>query len=190
MSTIAHAAWRASFLLSQRVSARPPAGLVVIDGMTGSGKTTLATAVVEALRRRHRAVVTVDLDRLVPGWNHLAQGVERAAGLLRDLPVAAAATWDWQQMVPSTDLEVDVRSGQVLVLEGCGALAAAAQDLSVPTVRVLVEAPPAVRHARLAARDPYEWDVAAWERQERRLRTRWQGQARWEPDLVVPTTGG
>lgn len=186
---LATAAAQVAACLTRRERRAGRAGVVVIDGLTGSGKTTLAAAVCSEIARLSRTARVIGMDDLVPGWQGLATGVERAAKLLRGLPRTQVATWDWARMRPGPHLHVDVSGGRVLVLEGCGALAAAAQELAVPVVRVLVGAPAAVRHARVAGRDAYTWDVAAWEEQERSLARAWRTHPRWEPDVVVRTTG-
>ena len=82
-------------------------------------------------------------------------------------------------------VRVEPLNGGILVLEGCGALAAAAQKLEpLEVLRVLLEAPAALRRARIADRDPYRWDVAAWETQERRLAAAWRRSGPG-PDVVV-----
>ena len=77
------------------------------------------------------------------------------------------------------------------MLEGCGALAAAARPLPhLEVLRVLVTAPTALRLARIAARDDYDWDVEAWQAQERAASRTWRTAANgrrpgWAPDVVV-----
>ena len=167
------------------------AGLViVVDGATGSGKTTLAARLAGALGGVGRPSVRVlALEALVPGWSALARGAGRAAAVLRDLRhgrAGVAPSWDWEAMRAGDPVRVDPLDGGILVLEGCGALAAAAQELEpLAALRVLVEAPAALRRARIAERDPYRWDVAAWEAQERRLAAAWRRRTGYGPDVVV-----
>ena len=167
------------------------AGLViVVDGATGSGKTTLAARLAGALGGVGRPAVRVlALEALVPGWSALARGAGRAAAVLRDLRhgrAGVAPSWDWEAMRAGDPVRVDPLDGGILVLEGCGALAAAAQELEpLAALRVLVEAPAALRRARIAERDPYRWDVAAWEAQERRLAAAWRRRTGYGPDVVV-----
>lgn len=167
------------------------AGLVIaVDGATGSGKTTLAARLAGALGGPARPAVRVlALEALVPGWSALARGAVRAAAVLRDLRhgrAGVAPSWDWEAMRAGDPVRVDPLDGGILVLEGCGALAAAAQELEpLAALRVLVEAPAALRRARIAERDPYRWDVAAWEAQERRLAAAWRRRTGYGPDVVV-----
>ena len=168
------------------------AGLVIaVDGASGSGKTTLAARLAGALGAgpARPAVRVLALEALVPGWSALARGAVRAAAVLRDLRhgrAGVAPSWDWEAMRAGDPVRVDPLDGGILVLEGCGALAAAAQELEpLAALRVLVEAPAAVRRARIAERDPYRWDVAAWEAQERRLAAAWRRRTGYGPDVVV-----
>ena len=171
------------------------AGLVIaVDGASGSGKTTLAARLAARLTDSpgagpaRPAVRVLALETLVPGWSALARGAGRAAAVLRDLRhgrAGVAPSWDWEAMRAGDPVRVDPLDGGILVLEGCGALAAAAQELEpLAALRVLVEAPAALRRARIAERDPYRWDVAAWEAQERRLAAAWRRSGPG-PDVVV-----
>ena len=167
------------------------AGLVIaVDGASGSGKTTLAARLAARLTDSpgagpaRPAVRVLALETLVPGWSALARG----AAVLRDLRhgrAGVAPSWDWEAMRAGDPVRVEPLNGGILVLEGCGALAAAAQELEpLEVLRVLLEAPAALRRARIADRDPYRWDVAAWETQERRLAAAWRRSGPG-PDVVV-----
>ncbi|WP_172192551.1 hypothetical protein [Actinomyces faecalis] len=163
--------------------------VLAIDGMTGSGKSTLAASLVRVLLGQGRRVTVLAVEDLVPGWDGLAEGVARAAQALRDLARAGTAcpvTWDWERMEPAAGRPLTLPGGGVLVVEGCGALAAAAQDLpGTEVVRVLVKAPAPLRHRRVADRDPYAWDVTAWEAQELQVARTWRAEPGWGPDVVV-----
>jgi uridine kinase len=142
--------------------------VVAIDGPSGSGKSTLADALVRAWPGH--APELVRLDDVYPGWN----GLESATAALASELVARRARnavgvwrkWDWAaDRVGSIERSRPSRS--VLIIEGCGAFAAAAK---VDAVSVWVEAAPRVRKRRALDRDaggfdPY-WDL--WERQWRR----------------------
>ncbi len=164
--------------------------VLAVDGMTGSGKSTLAAALATEMARRGWQTSVLAVEDLVPGWDRLAQGVALAAEALRALASSGRAqvrSWDWEAMEVGPVREVVLAPAGALVLEGCGALAAAAQDLpGLTVVRVLLQAPDQVRHRRVAARDPYRWDVAAWEAQERQVARVWQAdQPRWGPAVVI-----
>lgn len=124
--------------------------LICIDGPAGSGKTTLAAAIVEAAPE----TVVLHMDDLYDGWGGLAAGTGRR--LLEDVvaPLAAGEPghyrrYDWHlerfaelHLVPPSDL---------VVLEGVGSgdrmLAAYRSTL------VWVETPEELRHRRGLDRD-------------------------------------
>lgn len=176
-------------VIARRVGPTDAGALVVVDGATGAGKTRLAGRVHEQLGRQGLRAQVLSTDLLVPGWEALSEGVSRTAVLLRALAAGREGrvlTWDWERMAPGGELSLGPLDGGVLVVEGSGALAAAAQDLApLGVVRVLVEAPEALRHARIAARDSYAWDIEAWQVQEERQRARWQPEPAWWPDVLV-----
>lgn len=146
--------------------------LICIDGPAGSGKTTLAAAIVEAAPE----TVVLHMDDLYDGWGGLAAGTGHR--LLEDVvaPLAAGEPghyrrYDWHlerfaelHLVPSSDL---------LVLEGVGS-----GDRTLAAYRstlVWVEAPERLRHRRGLERDrdlvtaqSLDWDedryLAKWRR--------------------------
>ena len=167
-SVVTRPAASAVRLVLERCRAAGGAALVVaIDGPSGSGKSTLADALVRAWPGR--APDLVRLDDAYPGWN----GLEPAGAALAHELVAPHARggvglwrrWDWaDDRVGATER---IRPGRTLIVEGCGAFAAAAP---VDGVNVWVEASGRVRKRRALERDagafdPY-WDL--WERQWRR----------------------
>ena len=156
--------------------------VVAIDGLSGAGKTTLASLVAARL-----GAPVVHMDDLDPGWDGLAAGVAYLVdAVLRPLAVGEPAryrAWDW----------ADERRGAVrslvppptLVLEGCGASVGEASTFA--SVRVWVEAPIEIRRARGLARDgeafrPY-WQC--WAAQEEAVFAADGTRAR--ADLVVET---
>lgn len=164
--------------------------VLVVDGLTGSGKSWLTRGV---LRRAPRARLLA-VEEHVPGWSGLAEGARRCGGALAALDRghgATLATWDWETGAPGRPLALPPLEGGCLVMEGCGALAAAARPLPhLAVLRVLVTAPASLRLARIAARDVYDWDVDAWQEQEREVNRAWRppagrGRPGWGPDVVV-----
>jgi uridine kinase len=157
--------------------------LVVVDGPSGAGKTTLARRVADEL-----SAPTVHMDDLYPGWDGLHDGVLRAhewvaEPLSRGLP-ARYRRWDWA--LDRYAEWVQVPASDVVVLEGCGSAVRPVGD-AASTV-VWVEADEPVRHARGMARDAaYEpfWD--RWAAQEKDLYAADGTRAR--ADLVFDTTG-
>ena len=126
--------------------------LLCIDGPAGSGKTTLAAAVLDAVPDPVTRRV-VHLDDVYPGWTGLVAGIERVARLLvaplaRNEP-GGYRRYDW---VTETEAEWhDVPPVDLLVLEGVGA---GALDFARHiTTLVWVDAPRDVRLGRGVARD-------------------------------------
>lgn len=139
--------------------------LVIIDGRSGAGKTTLA----RDLARARPAFTVLSLDQIYPGWDGLRRGADAATtGVLAALAAGRAGrwqSWDWETDEPAAWHEIE--SGTPLIVEGAGILTPAAAALA--PVRVWVEAEDAVRRERALRRDgaTYEphWD--RWARQER-----------------------
>lgn len=142
--------------------------LVVIDGPSGSGKSTFADALLHAWPGP--APDLVRLDDVYPGWH----GLDAAGrGLARTLfaqrrrgRVGGWRRWDWVAMRPAE--EARIRPGRAMVLEGCGAFAAAEHDASA--LRVWVEASDPLRRRRALVRDDGGFDDfwEIWDRQWRR----------------------
>jgi uridine kinase len=169
--------------------------LMCIDGPAGSGKTTLAAAVVAAVAP-DRSVRLVHLDDVYPGWAGLGEGVDRVARLLVG-PLARGEhggyrRYDW---VAGQEAEWhDVAPADLLVLEGVGAGSAA--PAAHITTLVWVEAPREVRLARGLERDLRLHGV-----QEDALREQWahwmadedalhaRDRTRDRADVVVSSTG-
>lgn len=138
--------------------------LLCLDGPAGSGKTTLASAVLA-----RRTGVVVHVDDLVPGWQGSLADV--AATLADDVlaPLAAGKPagyrrWDWH--ADAWAEHVPVARTPLLVVEGVAS--GSAQVAAFAAAVVWVEARPEVRRVRGIARDgdafaPH-WD--AWARTE------------------------
>jgi uridine kinase len=143
--------------LAERVLESPPrcgaTRLVCIDGPAGSGKTTLAAALAEAVDARGRTVAVVHLDDLLDGWEGL-HGVGRSAQRLLVEPWSQGKTggyrrYDWHQAAFAE--HHDVPPPDVAVLEGVGSGHAGFADRV--TLLVWVEAPQELRLARGLERD-------------------------------------
>ncbi|MGB3732927.1 hypothetical protein [Microbacterium sp.] len=141
--------------------------VVIIDGRSGAGKTSLAARLIRAWPLR-TPVQLLALDSVYPGWDGLEQGAEtvRQAVLIphgRGL-LGTWRRWDWERGEEAEAHAVDPALG--LVVEGCGALTATPARLG--DVTVWVDGPRDSRRRRALARDgdgfrPY-WDT--WAAQE------------------------
>ena len=138
-----------------RALGRHPVGdraVILIDGPSGAGKSTLADAVLAAWPGPDRPTL-VRLDDVYPGWGGLDSAIEQIGRLVLGARHAGRpAAWqryDWALAGPAEWHGVD--PGLPLVIEGCGALAAAHSALS--DVRVWLDADDGIRKQRALARD-------------------------------------
>jgi uridine kinase len=152
-----------------------PGRLLCVDGPAGSGKTTFAAAVVDALPVEvSRAVV--HLDDVYPGWSGLAAGVDRVARLLVD-PLARGDAGGYRRYDWVAEAEAEwheVSPVDLLVLEGVGA--GSVDYASHITTLVWVEAARDLRLARGLERD---LRLHGLQDAEDELRARW---LRWMDD--------
>ncbi|RAN71291.1 aminodeoxychorismate synthase, component I [Bacillus sp. SRB_336] len=131
--------------------------IIAVDGRSGAGKTTVALELA-ALLRRHRTVSLFHLEDIYPGWDGLADGVERyvstvLAPLAEGRP-AQWTPWNWDTGTWATADDAGSRTtavADVVLVEGVGAAHAAARDLV--DVVVWVEAPAEARKRRALERD-------------------------------------
>lgn len=163
------------------------ADVILIDGRSGSGKTSLAEQLVRRFQLDGRAVEILHVEDLYPGWDGLAAGSSAVATVLA---AGGYRRYDWER---GTFAEwVALRTGVPLVIEGCGAitsknLAAAggwARRRGKDVVRsVWIEALTELRRSRALTRDG-DMFAPHWER--------WAAQeddlfALTRPDLLADT---
>jgi uridine kinase len=140
--------------LAERVLAAPPrlgeVRLVCIDGPAGSGKTTFAGRLTDALGD---SAVLVHLEDLYAGWTLTGAVARLSAGVLRPLAEGLAGShhrYDWGAE-RFADEPVVVPVPRVLVVEGCGSSPRPLDGWT--TLRIWVEAPAPMRLSRGLARD-------------------------------------
>jgi uridine kinase len=150
--------------LAARVLAAPArlgaVRLVCVDGPAGSGKTTFAGRLTDALGAD---AGLVHLEDLYAGWTLTGAVARLSAGVLRPLAEGRPGThhrYDWAAG-RFDDEPVAVPLPRVLVVEGCGSSPRALAPWT--SLRIWVEAPAPLRLARGLARDGA--DLAAhWRR--------------------------
>lgn len=126
--------------------------VILIDGRSGAGKTSLTKALVAQWPLRGRVQV-VALDLLYPGWDGLDDG---AASARDDILIPHARgmigiwqRWDWQTQAPAEAHAVD--PSLPLIVEGCGLLTPRTARLS--DIRIWLDSPAASRKRRALDRD-------------------------------------
>jgi uridine kinase len=134
--------------------------LVCVDGPAGSGKTTFAGRLTDALGD---GAGLVHLEDLYAGWTLTGAVARLSAGVLRPLAEGRAGShhrYDWAAG-RLADEPVAVPVPGVLVVEGCGSSPRALDPWM--TLRIWVEAPASLRLSRGLSRDGE--DLAAhWRR--------------------------
>lgn len=93
------------------------ADVVLIDGRSGSGKTTFALRLMQRLRAAGRQAQLLSLDNLYPGWDGLAAGSRAVA---EALAAGGYRRYDWELGAFAEWVPLDAESA--LVIEGCGAV--------------------------------------------------------------------
>lgn len=156
--------------------------VVAIDGPAGSGKTTLAKGVVDALR-----CPIVHMDHLYPGWDGLADGVPRLVEWVLG-PLSRGEPARWRRFDWAADRYAewhDVPEHRYLVVEGVGSSTGPAA--AYLAVAVWVEAAYEERMRRGFERDGrvFEANWRRWADQEEALFAADGTRAR--ADLVVDT---
>ncbi|MCV2491918.1 uridine kinase [Geodermatophilus sp. YIM 151500] len=140
--------------LVDRVRGAPPrlgrTRLVCVDGPAGSGKTTLAGRLADALGP---GAAVLHMDDVYAGWTLTGAFARLAAGVLRPLAAGTPGAYhryDWHAGAFGT-VPTPVPVPDVLVVEGCGSCPRAADPWTA--LRIWVEAPADVRLARGLTRD-------------------------------------
>lgn len=132
--------------------------VVLVDGRSGTGKTTLGTALAAELD-----AVVVHLDDVYPGWDGLRAAADAVVSDVLG-PPSGHRRWDWDASEPAEWVSIDPVAP--IVVEGCGALSRASAPLA--SLRVWLEADDAVRWDRAIGRDGavFEREWERWAAQE------------------------
>jgi uridine kinase len=136
---------------------RPPTlgtgRLVCVDGPAGSGKTTLATALVVASRARLVDTALLHMDDVYEGWTGLETAMSRVAsdviGPLREGRAGRYRRYDWERGALAEQHVIE--PCDLLVVEGVGSAGSEVAD--AVTCLVWVEAPGELRLRRGLQRD-------------------------------------
>ena len=139
------------------------APLVLIDGPSGAGKTTLASLIAGRWAQGELAVLR--MDDLYPGWHGLAEGTHMLEQLLVERSLGREARWqrfDWHTGLRAEWHECSPHVP--LLVEGCGSITETTTGLALASV--WVDAPAQVRKRRALARDgeDYERHWLTWDR--------------------------
>lgn len=150
---VAAALEEAATLIAGDITALSAANpVVLIDGRSGAGKTTLAMKLIERWPVAGR-VQLVALDSIYPGWDGLDAGVDRALdGILRPHGrgyLGSWKRWDWDDEADAESHAVDPALG--VLIEGSGILTPA--TAAIADVRVWLESAETARKARALRRD-------------------------------------
>ena len=128
--------------------------IILIDGRTGSGKTSFASALQNRLfQKGESAPRVIHMDDLYEGWDGLQAGVDYLIRqILAPLSRREGASWqeyDWEAG-ERTGLWREFRGGTPLIIEGVGSLSRVAAEQA--DVTIWLEAEQQVRQQRIASR--------------------------------------
>lgn len=144
--------------------------IVGIDGRSGAGKTMLADELALAMPDTR----LLRLDDVFRGWEGLGPGLAHvmthAVAPLARGSAGRYQRWNWEEDHLGTWEEVPaLRPGEVLLVEGCGAIAVPLDRYI--DVAIWCHAPTPVRRRRAMERDHGRWEERweQWARQEEAL---------------------
>jgi pantothenate kinase len=154
--------------------------IVLIDGRSNSGKSTLAAAVQNMIfKDGESAPRVVHMDDLYLGWNGLQAGVDYLQRfILKPLTDSYIAQWREFDWADADDPESAINGvglsrngewrefsgGTPLIIEGCGALNQ--QSAPLADIRIWLEVDQETRHQRWLEREGSAEHWAEWAAQE------------------------
>lgn len=149
--------------------------IILIDGFSGAGKTTLANALVSSWEACSGIrPQLVGLEQLYPGWDGLDAASDRVLhGILEPLSAGRAGRWRrWDWSADAAAESHQVAAGTPLVIEGVGALTRETRALAGLGVWVELDGDTRKRRALVRDGETYRphWD--RWAEHERRFAER------------------
>jgi uridine kinase len=155
----------------QLIDKGQPTPIILIDGRSGSGKTTFAKQLQNRLFLQGESSPRIlHMDDLYNGWSGLQAGSDY---LLRFVlgPLAAGKKPSWQEYdwaLEERDQWREFEAGTPLIVEGCGSLSAASAELA--HLSIWIETDADVRKQRWNAREPeahsHFWPIWAAQEEE------------------------
>ena len=144
--------------------------IVLIDGRSGSGKTTFSKALQNRLfQEGESAPRLVHMDDLYAGWRGLQAGSDYLNRfVLTPISLGKKAQWqefDWARNERAGAWR-EFDGGTPLIIEGCGALGVVSAEIA--DLKIWLEAEAPVRKARWGDREPVEHEIfwPIWAAQE------------------------
>lgn len=161
--------------------------LVLIDGLTAAGKSTVADSLARALDPSGASVRVLHTDRMLHGWRGLTSLDRTLAALVESWSRGESGcwrAWDWHADAwASTHQETAPAEHEVVILEGVGA--AAGPHRRTAAVTVWMETSPTAQQERWQLRGDDAEYLAQWQLDEQALHRRWG--TREHADLVIGT---
>ncbi|MGI5951460.1 MAG: cobalt ABC transporter [Brooklawnia sp.] len=123
--------------------------VVLLDGGSGAGKTTLAQCLQARLAEALGPVQLVSLDDIYPGWGGLAAASAWVWQQVLHPVTPGHGKWSWEAGRMTGRVELDPRLP--IIIEGCGALSRESAPLA--SSRLWFQMDAAARRARALGRD-------------------------------------
>ncbi|TPW70306.1 ATP-binding protein [Schumannella sp. 10F1B-5-1] len=164
--------------IADAARARAAHPVVLVDGRSGAGKTTLGRDLAPLLGAR-----LLSLDELYPGWDGLDAGSRAVHETVLRADDPGFTGWDWEADRPAAWHPLPDLGERSLVIEGCGALSRANRALA--DLGVWIDLDDVERRRRALARDgdAYAPHWERWARQEEAFAAR--ERPRELADLVI-----